>query len=94
MQQVPPISASGIAGARATAARLNAAWIKNSFAYNKALIRALADAIDTHRLEFAMLESLDVGKPIKHTWTDDIPTTVGVLCRHASPMVHLHEIGS
>ena len=44
----------------------------------------LADAVDARRLEFAVLETLDVGKPIQHSYNDDAPTTVGVLRWYAS----------
>ncbi len=49
-----------------------------------ALLRTLAAAIDERRMEFALLETLDVGKPIRHSFHDDVPTTVGVLRWYAS----------
>ena len=48
------------------------------------LLRKLADAIEANTQEFALLESLDVGKPIQHALNDDVPTTVGVLRWYAS----------
>lgn len=48
------------------------------------LLRTLADAVEKNAQEFALLESLDVGKPVQHSFNDDVPTTVGVLRWYAS----------
>jgi gamma-glutamyl-gamma-aminobutyraldehyde dehydrogenase len=70
-----------VAAARAA---LKGPWGTRGHQYRADLIRKLADAVDAHRLEFALLETLDVGKPIQHSYNDDAPTTVGVLRWYAS----------
>lgn len=69
---------------KAAAGALKGSWGDLQGDGRAALLRALADAIEERSLEFALLESLDVGKPILHTVNDDIPTTVGVLRWNAS----------
>jgi gamma-glutamyl-gamma-aminobutyraldehyde dehydrogenase len=49
-----------------------------------ALLRNLADAVESERLSFAMLETLDTGKPMPHSYNDDVPTAVGVFRWFAS----------
>jgi gamma-glutamyl-gamma-aminobutyraldehyde dehydrogenase len=49
-----------------------------------ALLRNLADAVESERLSFAMLETLDTGKPMQHSYNDDVPTAVGVFRWFAS----------
>jgi len=70
-----------VAAARAA---LKGPWGTGGHQYRADLIRKLADAVDAHRLEFALLETLDVGKPIQHSYNDDAPTTVAVLRWYAS----------
>ncbi|TIS98243.1 aldehyde dehydrogenase family protein [Mesorhizobium sp.] len=65
-------------------AALKADWGTMGHEGRAALIRALADAVEKNRLELALLESLDVGKPILHSYNDDVPATVGVLRWYAS----------
>jgi len=69
---------------KAAAAALKGPWGELGGEGRAALLRALADAIEAHAMEFALLESLDVGKPILHTVNDDVPTTIGVLRWNAS----------
>jgi gamma-glutamyl-gamma-aminobutyraldehyde dehydrogenase len=70
-----------VAAARAA---LKGSWGSSGHQYRADLIRKLADAVEARRLEFALLETLDVGKPIQHSYNDDVPTTVGVLRWYAS----------
>ncbi|CCV07210.1 putative aldehyde dehydrogenase [Mesorhizobium metallidurans STM 2683] len=69
---------------QAARAALKADWGTMGHDGRAVLIRALADAIERNWLEMALLESLDVGKPILHSYNDDVPTTVGVLRWYAS----------
>jgi 4-(gamma-glutamylamino)butanal dehydrogenase len=59
-------------------------WAALDGAARAVLLRKLADSIEERAIEFALLESLDVGKPIGHTLTDDVPATVAVLRWNAS----------
>jgi gamma-glutamyl-gamma-aminobutyraldehyde dehydrogenase len=68
----------------AAQAALKGPWGTGGHQYRADLIRKLAEAVDAARLEFALLETLDVGKPIQHSYNDDAPTTVGVLRWYAS----------
>lgn len=68
----------------AAQAALKGPWGTAGHQYRADLLRKLADAIDARRLEFALLETLDVGKPIQHSYNDDAPTTAGVLRWYAS----------
>jgi phenylacetaldehyde dehydrogenase len=51
-------------------------WARMSPAQRGRLIWKLADLIDEHREEFAQLESLDNGKPLKVARVADVPLTV------------------
>ena len=48
-------------------------WSQASPAQRKAVQTKFADLMDTHREELALLETLDTGKPIRHSLRDDIP---------------------
>jgi gamma-glutamyl-gamma-aminobutyraldehyde dehydrogenase len=37
------------------------------------VLNKLADLMERHREELALLETLDTGKPIRHSLRDDIP---------------------
>lgn len=48
-------------------------WSQASPAQRKAVLTKFADLMDAHREELALLETLDTGKPIRHSLRDDIP---------------------
>lgn len=48
-------------------------WSQASPAKRKAVLNAFADLMESHREELALLETLDTGKPIRHSLRDDIP---------------------
>lgn len=48
-------------------------WSQAAPAQRKAVLNALADLMEQHREELALLETLDTGKPIRHSLRDDIP---------------------
>jgi gamma-glutamyl-gamma-aminobutyraldehyde dehydrogenase len=48
-------------------------WSQTSPAQRKAVLNKLADLMESHREELALLETLDTGKPIRHSLRDDIP---------------------
>lgn len=68
----------------AASAALKGPWGGLSQGERAALIRKLAELVEAKRLELALLETLDVGKPILHSWNDDVPTAAGVLRWYAS----------
>lgn len=48
-------------------------WSQASPAQRKAVLNKLADLMERHGEELALLETLDTGKPIRHSLRDDIP---------------------
>lgn len=48
-------------------------WAQASPAKRKAVLSRLADLMEQHNEELALLETLDTGKPIRHSLRDDIP---------------------
>ena len=48
-------------------------WSLSSPAKRKAVLNKLADLIEANAEELALLETLDTGKPIRHSLRDDIP---------------------
>ncbi|MCS2168241.1 aldehyde dehydrogenase PuuC [Scandinavium manionii] len=48
-------------------------WSQASPAKRKAVLNTLADLMEQHHEELALLETLDTGKPIRHSLRDDIP---------------------
>lgn len=48
-------------------------WSQAAPSARKAALNRLADLIEQHGEELALLESLDTGKPIRHSLRDDIP---------------------
>ena len=48
-------------------------WSQASPAQRKAILNKFADLMEAHCEELALLETLDTGKPIRHSLRDDIP---------------------
>lgn len=76
--------ASVDAAVAAARAALKGEWGGLAHSDRGQLLRKLADAIEASSLQIALLESLDVGKPIQHALHDDVPTTLTVLRWYAS----------
>ncbi len=51
----------------------NGDWSQASPAQRKAILTRFANLMEAHREELALLETLDTGKPIRHSLRDDIP---------------------
>lgn len=54
-------------------AAVNATWKKTTVKERAALLNKIADIIDAHTDELALIETLDNGKPIRETKNVDIP---------------------
>lgn len=54
-------------------------WSGLSVQRRKDTLLRLADLLDRHREEFALLECLDVGKPISDAWSLDVPASAAEL---------------
>ena len=52
------------------------AWSRLAPAERKVLLHRLADAVEAHRDELALLVSLEMGKPIAHAWSIELRTTI------------------
>lgn len=71
-------------------------WSQRSIQQRKDVLLRLADLVDSKREELALLECLDVGKPISDALLIDIPMTCAGLryCAEASDKVHSRVYGS
>lgn len=58
-------------------------WAHASVDHRKAVLHRLADLMAVHAEELALLETLDVGKPIRDALNVDVPLAIGIL-RHAA----------
>ncbi|MEG1688772.1 MAG: aldehyde dehydrogenase family protein [Hafnia sp.] len=51
-------------------------WSRATPAKRKSILMKLADLMEQHHEELALLETLDTGKPIRHSLRDDIPGAI------------------
>ena len=72
------------AAVAAATSALAGPWGKLSSAGRGELLRALAVRVTAECEQLALLEVLDVGKPIMHALTEDVPLTAAVLQWYAS----------
>ncbi|HEX2469187.1 MAG TPA: aldehyde dehydrogenase [Candidatus Limnocylindrales bacterium] len=69
-------------------------WADMSPAKRKIILLKLAEAIRSHRDELALLESLDVGKPIRDTLSVDVPSAAKTIQWFAETIDKLYgEVG-
>ncbi len=81
LAEIPEGSAADV-NAAVTSARAafdDGRWANQSVAQRKAILLKLADLIEANREELALLDTLEVGKPIRDALSIDIPLAVGVL---------------
>ena len=64
-------------------------WRHRPVRERKAVLQKLAELIAEHREEFALYESLDVGKPIAKSLQQDIPSAMGSLRNSAEGAIRL-----
>lgn len=72
------------AAVRAARGALAGDWGRMESAERAELLRALADRVMANAEQLALLETLDVGKPISHSRSEDVPLTAAVLRWYAS----------
>lgn len=65
-------------------------WSRRSASERKQVLLRLADLILAHREELALLESLDVGKPVMDAYNVDVPGAAHVLRWHAESIDKLY----
>ncbi|AYH43925.1 aldehyde dehydrogenase [Azoarcus sp. DN11] len=66
-------------------------WSRLAPAERKAIMKRFADLIDEHRLELAILESLEAGKPIGECFNVDIPDTANTIRWNAETADKLYD---
>jgi gamma-glutamyl-gamma-aminobutyraldehyde dehydrogenase len=78
----------------ARAAFDSGAWRKLSYGRKKRVMFALADLMEKHAETLAVLESLDVGKPISNALQADIPGSIKTLRYYAEALDKIYgEVG-
>ena len=75
-----------IAVASARAAFVDGRWRKQSYRDKKRVLFALADLMEREAENLAVLESLDVGKPIANTLSGDVPQAIRTLRYYAEAL--------
>src|ERR1700722_3367399 len=65
--------------AQARAAFVDGRWSRLPVQRRKAVLLKLADLVEAHSEELALLDCLDVGKPIGNALREDVPSAVAVL---------------
>ncbi|SAL74634.1 aldehyde dehydrogenase [Caballeronia arvi] len=93
LADVPACSKQDVdaAVASARAAFNDGRWSKLHPAARKQAILRLADLIEQHSLELAVMESLDAGKTIFDCQTVDVPETINVLRWHAEAIDKIYD---
>jgi acyl-CoA reductase-like NAD-dependent aldehyde dehydrogenase len=65
-------------------------WSRLPVQRRKDVLHKLADLIDAHREELALLECLDVGKPISDALNFDVPVSAALIRHSAESVDHLY----
>lgn len=65
-------------------------WSRSSAAQRQAILRAIAQKIRDRQFEYAMMESLNNGKPITDAFTHDIVGAIGHFEYFAGTAFHIH----
>ena len=69
-------------------------WRKLHYSRKKRMMFALADLMEKHAETFAVLESLDVGKPIDNSLKSDVPGSIKTLRYYAEALDKVYgEVG-
>ncbi len=71
---------------------LAGSWGRMAAEERARLLRALADRVDADREQLALLETLDVGKPIGNSLAEDVPLTSAVLRWYASLLETYYDL--
>lgn len=80
--------------ASARAAFEDGRWRKLHYRQKKRILFAFADLLQSHKEELAVLESLDVGKPIRNALGGDIPGSIATLRYYAEALDKVYgEVG-
>lgn len=74
--QVPDAEAQDVDTAVHAARDAFGPWSQTPPAERKRVLHRLADAVEAHRDELALLVSLEMGKPIAHAWAIELKTTL------------------
>ncbi|MBY5990828.1 aldehyde dehydrogenase [Ferrimonas balearica] len=90
------VASCGVADADAAVAAARNAfedrrWAGQAPAARKAVLLKFAELIEAHRDELALLESLDMGKPIRDALSYDAPATARAIAWHAEAVDKLYD---
>jgi gamma-glutamyl-gamma-aminobutyraldehyde dehydrogenase len=66
-------------------------WCGQAPAERKKVLRRFAEGIERHREQLALLDTLDMGKPIRHALGVDIPLTVRCIAWYAEAVDKLYD---
>lgn len=66
-------------------------WRSRTPAERKAALLRLAELLEEHLLELAVMESLDSGKPIRECQHTDLPETINTLRWHAELIDKIYD---
>ena len=66
-------------------------WSRLAPAERKVVLRRLSDLILTHREELALLDSLEMGKPVSDAYDIDVPGAAGVFAWYAEAIDKLYD---
>ncbi|HVY23259.1 MAG TPA: aldehyde dehydrogenase [Steroidobacteraceae bacterium] len=69
----------------------NGAWSKRAPAERKTILLKLADLIESHTEELALLETLDMGKPIRYSLSVDIPAVIRCIRWYAEAIDKIYD---
>ena len=89
--QVADVDAAVLA---ARAAFDDGRWARQPPAARKKVLQRFAEAILAHRDELALLETLDMGKPIRFARTVDVPATARTIAWYKANAQWLEEVQS
>jgi gamma-glutamyl-gamma-aminobutyraldehyde dehydrogenase len=61
-------------------------WSRSSISERKAVLLRLAALIDEHRVELALLDSMDMGKLVSEAFTVDVPSAAGLFAYYGEAL--------
>lgn len=66
-------------------------WSQRSPSERKRILLKFADLLEQHQFELAVLETLDMGKPIRDSLTSDVPSTISAVRWYAEAIDKIYD---
>lgn len=79
-----------VAGARS--AFSSGTWASTPAEHRAAVLRRLADAMVEHSIELALLDSLEMGKPVQEAYTGDVVRAAATFTWYAEALDKIHDV--